>query len=85
MVIQSYFFKTGNNNCLKAGLRFFLDLITKTSNYLVADLWTEAWIECLGTSNRKAYKVVNEKQVQLELDGSTVYCLPVSGVVLLNR
>jgi IS605 OrfB family transposase len=73
VVIQSYFFKTGNNNHLKFGLKYFLDLITRASDNLLADLWTEAWIERLGTSKRKAYKVVNEKQVQLEIGGSAVY------------
>ncbi|MHA2298899.1 MAG: RNA-guided endonuclease InsQ/TnpB family protein [Candidatus Hodarchaeales archaeon] len=73
MVIQSYFFKTGNNNNLKSGLKHFLDLITRATDSLLTDLWTEAWVECLGTSRRKAYKVVDEKQVKLEIDGSTVY------------
>jgi len=73
VVIQSYFFKTGNNSSLKSGLKYFLDLIASATSTLLTDLWTEAWIERLGTTRRKAYKVVNEKQVKLELNGSTVY------------
>ncbi len=42
-------------------------LQTLDTNTLLTDLWTEKWIERLAMSRHKAYKVINEKQVQLEL------------------
>lgn len=58
---------------MQCGLQHLLGLITEASTVLLDDLWLETWIERLGVSRLKAYKVINEKQVELIIDGSAVY------------
>ena len=73
MSVQSYCFKTSNSYPLQAGFKRFLGLAGEAADLLLADLWSETWIDQLGTSRLKAYKVIGEKQVVLEKDGAPVY------------
>ena len=63
--VRSYAFKAGNNPLMLEGLKNLLQLSADGVSLLLDDLWTEAWIEDVGTSNLKAYKVINESRVKL--------------------
>ncbi len=47
-------------------LTWFLELTTKTAKKLLEEIWLEESITKLGTSELKAYKVINEAQISLE-------------------
>ena len=63
--VQSYAFKSGNTPGMKAGLQRLLKLTAGAVTLLLDDLWSEQWIDELGTSGLKAYKVINESRVKL--------------------
>ncbi len=54
-------------------LQWFQALTTKAAQQLLDKLWSEEWINQLGKSNLKAYKVINEAQVELELNRQKIY------------
>ncbi len=54
-------------------LYYFKQLIQEASHELLEKVWTEDWVDKLGINNKKAYKVINEAQVQLEREGQLVY------------
>ena len=59
---KSYQFKLPKNERLD----WFQELTTKAAQKLLEEIWTEEWIRELGASDLKAYKVINEAQVELE-------------------
>lgn len=63
--VQSYAFKTGDSLAVQEGLQRLLELTAEASTSLLDNLWSNWWIDELGTSNLKAYKVIGEKEVQL--------------------
>jgi hypothetical protein len=71
--VQSYCFKASSNYPLQEGFKRFLRLAGEAADLLLGDLWSGAWIDRLGASRLKAYKVIGEKHVVLEKDGTPVY------------
>ena len=63
--VRSYAFKAGNNPLMLEGLKNLLELTADGVSLLLEDLWTETWIDDVGTSSLKAYKVINENRVKL--------------------
>ena len=59
---KSYQFKLPKNERLD----WFQELTTKAAQKLLYKLWSEEWITKQGTSGLKAYKVINEAQVELD-------------------
>ncbi len=47
-------------------LQWFQALTTKAAQQLLDKLWSEEWMDKLGESNLKAYKVINEAQAKLD-------------------
>ena len=72
-VVRSYKLKVGDRNELQQGINYLLELASLASKSLLKELWTEEWVALVGTSAKKAYKVVNERQVQLIYNGVEVY------------
>ncbi|TET31307.1 MAG: hypothetical protein E3J70_02375 [Candidatus Heimdallarchaeota archaeon] len=58
---RSYQFKLARDE----RLQWFQELTTKAARKLLEELWTEEWIQILGDSKLKAYKVINEAQMVL--------------------
>ncbi len=71
--LRAYSFKLDPMNSHHASLQHFHDLVQLSAQQLLQELWTEDWIEKLGHSSNKAYKIVDEKQVQLQLNYQMVY------------
>lgn len=63
--VQSYTFKTGSHPAVQTGLQRLLELVEPAVSRLLDKLWTDRWIEDVGTSKLKAYKAAGEKQVEL--------------------
>jgi len=59
---KSYQFKLPHDE----RLNWFQTLTTKAAQKLLQELWSEDWIEKLGESGLKAYKIINEEQVKRE-------------------
>jgi IS605 OrfB family transposase len=70
---RSYNFKIDPMNNHHASLQHFQDLVQLSAQQLLQKLWTENWIERLSHSSKKAYKVVDEEQVELHLTSQLVY------------
>ena len=47
-------------------LNWFKELVMRVAILLLNELWSEEWIERVGKSGLKAYKVINEAQAQIE-------------------
>ena len=56
-LIKSYQFKILNN---QQQLVYFQQLVEQAARKLLSDLWSDNWINRLGTSKQKAFKVINE-------------------------
>ena len=69
-LIKSYQFKITTN---QEYLIYYQRLVEQAATKLLADLWSENWIERLGTSKQKAFTVINEVQVEMKQDGKKIY------------
>ncbi|MFX0064971.1 MAG: RNA-guided endonuclease TnpB family protein [Candidatus Hermodarchaeota archaeon] len=70
---QAYSFKLPGDAPFRISLGQFQDLMQLACRTLLAKLWEESWLDALAGSALKAYKVIDEKQVTLTLDGQSVY------------
>ena len=70
---QSYVFRLPSDPTLQTGVEHFSSIIQQAASDLLHLCWTEDWLTRLGASWKKAYKVVNENQVQLAVDGRMLY------------
>ena len=69
-IIKNYQFKLSQHT----ELNYFRYLIDNASRQLLDKLWSELWIRKLGTeSKKKAWAVINEKQVELILNNTQIY------------
>jgi len=72
-VTQSYPFKLPQEPQLRKRVDWLQELITLAGQQLLESLWTEDWLNLLHSSQKKAYKVIGEQQVQLTLNGQIIY------------
>ncbi|MFX0061638.1 MAG: zinc ribbon domain-containing protein [Candidatus Hermodarchaeota archaeon] len=70
---QAYSFKLPVDAPFRTSLGQFQDLMQQACRALLAKLWDESWLDTLAGSSLKAYKVIDENQVTLTLDGQAVY------------
>lgn len=70
---RSYNFEIDPMNDHQASLQHFQELVQLSAQQLLHQLWTDEWIEKLCNSSNKAYKVIDEEQVKLQLESQTVY------------
>ena len=70
---QTYSLKIPQQEELLAQLDFLKELVTLGGQQLLERLWSEEWLEILGTSTKKAYKEIGEQQVQLVQKGQQIY------------
>lgn len=69
-IIKSYQFKIINN---QQYLTFYKRLVEQAATKLLADLWSENWIERLRTSKQKTFTIINEAKVQIKQKGKKIY------------
>ncbi len=62
LTTKSYRFKLQRDR----RLNWFKELVMKVAILLLNELWSEEWIERVGKSGLKAYKVINEARAQIE-------------------
>lgn len=69
---QAYSFKLPVDAPFRTSLGQFQELMQLACRSLLAKLWDESWLDALAGSSLKAYKVIDEKQVTLTIDGQSV-------------
>ena len=70
---QSYPLKLPQQGELRVQLDYLKELALQAGQQLLERLWSEEWLEILSESTKKAYKVINEQQVQLIHQGQPLY------------
>ncbi|MFX0205275.1 MAG: hypothetical protein ACFFDT_04770 [Candidatus Hodarchaeota archaeon] len=70
---QSYTLKIPQLGELRFQLDLLKDLTMQAGQQLLERLWSKEWLNCLGTSTKKAYKIIGEQQVQLIFKGQPLY------------
>jgi len=82
---QAYPLKLPQDIALRTSLDWLRDLVTLAAQQILTTLWSDQWIDALATSpkqkknkklQKKAYKVINEKQVNLTASNGRVVYLP---------
>ena len=71
--LKSYRFKLPQTKEFEKKISFFTSITSQAGKDLLKVLWSEKWIERLGSSTLPAYKIVNENQVQLVEAGRLLY------------
>ena len=69
-IIKSYQFKITTN---QQYLTYYQRLVEQAATKLLADLWSENWIERLRTSKQKTFTLINEAKVQIKQKGKKIY------------
>ncbi|MFQ5980363.1 MAG: RNA-guided endonuclease InsQ/TnpB family protein [Candidatus Heimdallarchaeota archaeon] len=72
-VVQSYPLKLPQTPQLRKQVDWLQDLSTPAAQQLLEVLWTEDWLGRLDESQKKAYKVIGERQVRLSINGEPIY------------
>ncbi|MFX1466009.1 MAG: RNA-guided endonuclease InsQ/TnpB family protein [Promethearchaeota archaeon] len=71
---QTYQLKLPQETTFRHQLDLLRDLVLQAAQQLLEALWSDQWIDTLAfTRKKKAYKVINEQQVSLTLNGYLVY------------
>jgi len=71
---QAYPLKLPQDITLRHQLDMLRDLVLHAAQQLFRTLWSDQWIDTMDSARKKkAYKVINEQQVSLTLNGSAVY------------
>ncbi|MFX0064546.1 MAG: hypothetical protein ACFFC7_20425 [Candidatus Hermodarchaeota archaeon] len=70
---QAYALKLPLDPFFRGHLDQFQSLVQQACQTLLAQLWEDRWLETLATSDKKAYKVIDEKQVSLTMSNQQVY------------
>ncbi|MFX0062137.1 MAG: zinc ribbon domain-containing protein [Candidatus Hermodarchaeota archaeon] len=70
---QAYSFKLPVDVPFRTALSQFQGLMQQACRALLAQLWDESWLDRLAGSSLKAYKVIDENQVTLTIDGQSIY------------
>ena len=70
---RAYTFKTSSQPGLCTGLGRLLELSKEAGQQLLDFLWSEDWIQRLGTSKGTAYKLIDEDNVGLVKEGIVLY------------
>ncbi len=72
-ITQSYSLKIPQQVELIVQLDYLKELTMQAGQQLLERLWSEEWLDILGSSTKKAYKVIGEQQVQLTHKGQPIY------------
>lgn len=72
-VIQSYPLKLSQDRQFRQRIDWLLELNAQAGQQLLERLWTEDWLDLLGASSKKAYKVIGEQQVQLSINNRRLH------------
>ncbi len=70
---QSYPLKLPQQGELRQQLDYLKELTLQAGQQLLERLWSEKWLETLGASTKKAYKVIGEHQVQMTHQGQQLF------------
>lgn len=71
--VLSYPFKLGQVPEIQIGSRYLLELTQEVTQLILEQFWTERWIDQLGVSSKKAYKVLDEKQISQLVETQGLY------------
>ncbi len=74
-VTQSYPLKLPQDPQFRQRIDWLLELNAHAGQQLLERLWTEEWLDLLNTTPKKAYKVIDEQQVQLIRNKQQIYLL----------